>query len=91
MTEPKKATPKTQNSPEEKLITITLTEVEVFAIVSAIQLAQSVIPESSDLGSCAKDAAKKMHKRMANSALYQHLNKGWDLDDAPATQFLAND
>jgi predicted DNA-binding transcriptional regulator YafY len=78
MTEPKKPTPKTQSSPEEKLITITLTEIEIFAIVSAVQLAESVMPELSDLGSCAKDAAKKMHECMdSNSVLYQHLNKGW--------------
>jgi hypothetical protein len=64
-----------------KPVTITLTAIEVFAVVSAVQLAKSVIPELSSLGNCAKDAAKKMHSCMdSNSLLYQHLNQGWDLE-----------
>jgi hypothetical protein len=61
-----------------KPVTITLTAIEVFAVVSAVQFAESVIPESSPLGKCAKDAAKKMHDCLdLNSLLSQYLNKGW--------------
>jgi len=61
-----------------KPVTITLTAIEVFAVVSAVQLAESVIPEFSSLGNCAKDAAKKMHDCLdSNSLLSQHLNEGW--------------
>jgi len=62
-----------------KPVTITLTAIEVFAIVSAVQVADGVIPESSSLGKCAKDAAKKMQDCMdSNSLLYKHLNESWD-------------
>ena len=65
----------------EKPVTITLTEIEVFAIVSAVQLAESVMPKLSNFGNCAKDAAKKMHDCLdSNSVLFQHLNKGWNLE-----------
>jgi hypothetical protein len=61
-----------------KPVTITLTAIEVFAVVSAVQFAQSVIPESSSLGNYAIATAKKMHDCLdSNSLLSQHLNKGW--------------
>jgi len=62
-----------------KPVTITLTAIEVFAVVSAIQLAKSVIPNCSSLGNCATEAARKMHNCMdSNSLLYEQLNEGWD-------------
>jgi hypothetical protein len=62
-----------------KPVTITLTAIEVFAVVSAIQFAKSVIPDCSSLGNCATEAARKMHNCMdSNSLLYQQLNEGWD-------------
>ena len=62
-----------------KPVTITLTAIEVFAVVSAVQLAKSLIPKLSPLGNCATDAARKMHNCMdLNSLLYQHLNQDWD-------------
>jgi hypothetical protein len=68
----------TRNS---KPVTITLTAIEVFAVVSAVQFAESIIPKSSPLGNCAKDAAKKMHDCLdSNSLLSQHLNKSWGGD-----------
>jgi len=64
-----------------KPVTITLTAIEVFALVSAVQFAESIIPNSSSLGKCAKDAAKKMHDCLdSNSLLSQHLNENWDGD-----------
>ena len=61
-----------------KPVTITLTAIEVFAVVSAVQFAESIIPESSSLGKCAITAAKKMHDCLeSNSLLSQHLNQGW--------------
>jgi hypothetical protein len=64
-----------------KPVTITLTAIEVVALVSAVQLAESAIPKLSSLGNCAKDAAKKMHDCLdATSLLYLHLNEGWDVD-----------
>jgi hypothetical protein len=64
-----------------KPVTITLTAIEVFAVVSAVQLAESTISKSSPLGKCAKDAAKKMHNCLdLNSLLSQHLSQGWGGD-----------
>ena len=63
-----------------KQVTITLTEIEVFAIVSTLQLAKVGFYESGSIGECAKDAAKKMHDCLdPNSLLFLQLNKGWDL------------
>ena len=63
-----------------KPVTVTLTAIEVFAVVSAIQLAKSSrIPESSPLGKCAEDAARTMHNCMdSDSLLYQQLSQGWE-------------
>ena len=64
-----------------KPVTITLTAIEVFAIVSGVQLAQSVMPKLSPLANCAKEAAKKMHDHLdPNSLLALHLKEGWDLE-----------
>jgi len=64
-----------------KPVTITLTAIEVFAIVSAVQFSESVIPELSSLGACAKEVAKKMHHCLdPNSLLFLHLDKGWNLE-----------
>jgi hypothetical protein len=65
----------------EKPVTITLTEIEVFAVVNAVEFATSLIPKSSSLGKCAKDTAKKMHACLdPNSLLSQHLKKNWGGD-----------
>ena len=64
-----------------KPVTITLTAIEVFAIVSVVQISENAIPALSSLGDCAQEAAKKMHACLdQNSLLAQHLNKGWDLE-----------
>ena len=67
-----------------KPVTITLTALEVFAIVRAmrvIQLSALVIPALSGLGDCAQEAAKKMHACLdQDSLLAQQLNKGWNLE-----------
>ena len=61
-----------------KPVTITLTAIEVFAVVNAIRFSESIIPKSSPLGKCAKDAAKKMHDCLdSNSLLSRDLNEGW--------------
>ena len=79
----------TTQMPGEKSVTITLTEIEPFAIISAVQLAESVMPELSDLGNYAKDTAKKMHDCMdTNSLLYQHLNKGWNSETSNNQSFI---
>jgi|SRR4028119_2284469 len=66
-----------------KPVTIKLTAIEVFAIVSAVQISENAIPELSPLGACAKEAAKKMHDCLdPNSLLSLHLNKGWDLEES---------
>jgi hypothetical protein len=68
----------TRNS---KPVAITLTAIEVFAIVSAVQFARGEIPESGSLGELALKTAKKMHDCLdPNSLLSLQLNKGWDLE-----------
>lgn len=62
-----------------KTVTITLTAIEVFAIVSAVQLSEHEIPALGPLMDCAKKSAKKMHACLdPNSLLSQHLNRGWE-------------
>ena len=64
-----------------KPVTVTLTAIEVFAIVSAVQFSELAIPELRSLRDCAQEAAKKMHACLdQNSLLAQHLNKGWELE-----------
>jgi hypothetical protein len=64
-----------------KPVTITLTAIEVFAIVSTIQIAKVAISELGSMGGCAQEAAKKMHDHLdPNSLLFLHLNEGWDLE-----------
>jgi hypothetical protein len=64
-----------------KTVTITLTAIEVFAVVNAVEFAVSLNPKSSLLGKCAKDAAKKMYDCLdPNSLLSQHLKKIWGGD-----------
>ena len=64
-----------------KPVTVTLTAIEVFAIVSAVQFSEFASPELRSLGDCAQEAAKKMHACLdQNSLLAQHLNKGWELE-----------
>jgi hypothetical protein len=66
-----------------KPVTVTLTAIEVFAIVSAVQISENAIPELSSLGACAKEAAKKMQDCLdPDSLLFLHLNKGWDLEES---------
>ena len=64
-----------------KQVTITLTAIEIFAIVSTIQIAKSSISELGSIGECAKQAAKKMHDCLdPNSLPSLLLNKGWELE-----------
>ena len=67
-----------------KPVTITLTALEVFAIVTAIraiQMSKLTISELSGLGDCTKEAARKMHECLdQNSLLAQPLNEGWNLE-----------
>jgi len=78
-----------------KPVTITLTAIEVFAIVSTIQIAKVAISELGSMGGCAKDAAKKMHYCLdPKSLLFLHLNEGWDLgksDNFEGKNFPAED
>jgi len=69
---------RTRNS---KSVTLTLTAVEIFAIVSTIQISKAAISELGSMGECAKGAAKKMHDYLdPNSLLSRHLNEGWKLE-----------
>ena len=64
-----------------KPVTITLTAIEVFAIVSAVEVSEIAVPASSDLLACAKAAAKKMQVCLdPNSSLFLHLKNGGDLE-----------
>jgi hypothetical protein len=67
-----------------KPVTITLTEIEVFAIVSTVQAAEAgnaIIPKKSPLGNFAKEVAKKMHDHLdPESLLSLQLNEGWELE-----------
>jgi hypothetical protein len=66
----------------EQPVTITLTAIEVFAIVSIVQVAEEgngIIPKMSPLGNFAKEVAKKKHNHLdPNSLLSLQLNKGWE-------------
>ncbi len=62
-----------------KPVTIMLTAIEVFAIVSVVQASENVNPALSSFGKCAQEAAKKMHDCLdPDSLLALHLNKAWD-------------
>jgi hypothetical protein len=61
--------PETRNL---KPVNITLTAIEIFAIVGTI----NGIPEFGSYHECAKEAAKKMHNCLdPNSLLVRHLNE----------------
>jgi hypothetical protein len=66
----------------EQPVTITLTAIEVFAIVSTVQAAElgyAIIPEGSSLYNFAKEVAKKMHNHLdPTSLLSVHLSEGWE-------------
>ena len=69
-----------------KPVTITFTAIEIFAIVSTIQVADAeneIIPKNSPLCSYAKEVAKKMHDHLdPNSLLSLQLNEGWKSEGA---------
>jgi hypothetical protein len=68
-------------SPNVEPVTLTLTAIEIFAIVSTIQIAKVAISEPGSIGECAKGAAKKMHDHLdPNSLLSLQLNEGWELE-----------
>ena len=79
-----------------KPVTLTLTAIEFFAIVSTVQAAEgenAIIPKRSPLGNFAKEVAKKMHDHLdQNSLLSLHLNQGWELGESqPDLTTKAND
>ena len=64
-----------------KQVTITLTAIEVFAIVSAIQATNSACSQLGTMGECAVAVAKKMHDCLdPDSLLSLHLTEGWELE-----------
>jgi hypothetical protein len=80
--------PETQQN--SKLITLDLTELDIFAIVSTVQLAGNEIREDSLLYDAAKQVAKKMHDYLdPNSPLFFQLKKGW-ASERPKNSSLKN-
>ena len=62
-----------------KPVTVTLTAIEIFAVVSAVQASENANPALSPLGGCAQEAARKMHDCLdPNSLLSLQLNKAWN-------------
>jgi hypothetical protein len=62
-----------------KPVTITLTAIEVFAVVSVIQASEKTNPALTSLGRCAEEAARKMHGCLeADSQLSLHLTEAWN-------------
>lgn len=62
-------------------VTITLTEIEIFAIVSTIQSAEIAIPELGAMGEFVKATAKKMQNSLnPESLLFLQLKEGWELE-----------
>jgi len=60
-------------------VTITLTEIEIFAIVSTIQSAEIAIPELGFTGGFIKATAKKMQNSLKpESLLFLQLSEGWE-------------
>jgi len=60
-------------------VTITLTELEIFAIVSTIQCAENAIPELGSMGEFVTATAKKMHNLLnPESLLFLQLKEGWE-------------
>ena len=79
-----------------KPVTLTLTAIEIFAIVSVVQAAEgenAIIPKKSSLGNFAQEVAKKMHDHLdPNSLLSLHLKEGWKLGESqPDLTTKAND
>lgn len=67
-------------------VTLTLTAIEIFAIVSTVQAAEgenAIIPKRSPLDNFAKEVAKKMHRCLdPKSLLFLHLKEGWKLGES---------
>jgi hypothetical protein len=64
----------------DRLVTIELTAMEVFAVVNAVRFAETIIPPSSPLGSVARLAAKKMHDSLEEDSLLSRHLTVWDED-----------
>jgi hypothetical protein len=80
-----------ENRPNLQPITLDLTEIEIFAIVSTVQIAAVAIPQHSLFRGFAKQVAKKMHDSLdPNSQFFLHLKKGWDSEEADKSSLYQN-